>query len=38
MFRNINKILKLVEEGKIDSNKAVELIRSEAPVFPLIIL
>lgn len=36
MFQNISRILKLIEEGKIDANKAVELIHYAA--LPVIIL
>jgi hypothetical protein len=38
MFQNINNILRLIEEGKIDSNQAVDLIRGTASEIPLIIL
>jgi hypothetical protein len=38
MMQNVNNILRLIETGKIDANKAIELIEGMVPICPLIIL
>jgi hypothetical protein len=38
MIDSIIEIFKLIEESKIDTNKAIDLIRKADPVIPPIIL